>query len=243
MIASRTALTPLLLALCVIGCATRPVSDVDEFAARSASNSFEVVDRGVNRSGLVLPIAHDRQTSAASCGAHALASVIRYWRGSSGAVDGDSLFETSPPADAVNGYSLAELLTIARGAGLLANAARISQADLIAELESGRPVLIPIQAPAVYIEPRTLPGENVPFIGFVRNAAINQVARISEWTGIGMVGHYMVVAGYEHDRFVVVEPVQGFRTISFERLARYRRAFTDAAIVFSANAPPAAPAN
>lgn len=238
--AARSALITLLLALCITGCATNPVPDVNTFALRSASSSFEVFDRTVSPSGLVLPVVHDRQSSAASCGAHALASVINYWRGP-GAVDGDVLFETSPPADAVNGYSLAELLSIARDAGLLANAARISQANLIAELERGRPVLIPIRAPAVYIEPRTLPGENLPVLGLVRNSVVSLVARLSERTGSGLVGHYVVVAGYEHDRFVVVEPVHGFRTISFDRLSRYRSAFDDVAIVFSARAPREAP--
>jgi hypothetical protein len=48
-----------------------------------------------------------------------------------------------------------------------------------------------------------------------------------------MVDHYLLVAGYDEQTFVVVEPVMGYRTISFSKLARYRAAFGNAAIVFS----------
>lgn len=231
---ARSALIPLLLAIGVVGCATRPVSDVNSFAMRSASNSFEVVNRGVDPSGLVLPVVLDRQTTTASCGAHAIASVINYWRGP-GAADGDGLFRGTPPADAAGGYSLSELRALAQENGLLASAARLSQAEVLAELENGRPVLIPIRAPAVYLEARTLPGQGVPLIGFVRNVAVSWLGRIAEQTGMAMVSHYVVVAGYEDERFVVVDPVQGFRTIGFDRLERYRRPFGDAALVFSAS--------
>ena len=54
-----------------------------------------------------------------------------------------------------------------------------------------------------------------------------------------MVSHYLIVAGYDDDSFVVVEPVRGYRTISFERLDRYRQPFNNAALAFSANAAPA----
>ena len=73
----------------------------------------------------------------------------------------------------------------------------------------------------------------------LRNVVVSRTGQLSEWTGMAMVSHYVVVAGYGQDRFVVVDPVQGFRTISFGRLARYRRPFNNAALVFSANAPPA----
>jgi len=52
-----------------------------------------------------------------------------------------------------------------------------------------------------------------------------------------MVDHYLLVVGFNTDAFVVVEPVMGYRTLSAARLARYRRAFRDAAIVLSAPTP------
>src|SRR5690606_3551527 len=71
----------LLLSLSVGGCALNPNSTISVFAHSSGSNSFEVLDRRVSPAALVLPVEHDRQTRGPSCGAHALASVVNYWRG------------------------------------------------------------------------------------------------------------------------------------------------------------------
>ena len=97
-----------------------------------------------------------------------------------------------------------------------------------------RPVLVPVRLPAVYIEPRTLPGANTPVVGVVSDTLTYRVGRVSEWIGRPMANHYLLIVGYDHQRFAVVEPVLGYRTISFTKLARYRRPFNDAAIVFSA---------
>lgn len=236
-------LNALLLALCVAGCATNPTSNVDTFAQRSANNSFELFDRSLNSSALVLPVVHDQQTNGASCGAHALASVINYWRGP-GSVSGNAIYTATPPANMSNGYSIAELLTLARTNGLLANGVRLNQADITRELENGRPVLVPVRIPSVWVQNRTLaPGVTAaPVVGIAATAFMQRIGRVSEFANVAMVNHYVLVVGYEDDRFVVVEPVMGFRTISFDRLERYRRPFSDAAIVFSGSPRAAAAA-
>lgn len=222
----------LLLALCAAGCATNPNSDLTAFARRSGANSFEVFDRNFESSqALVLPVVHDRQTAGPSCGAHVLASVVNYWRGP-GTLSGDTLFRETPPANA-SGYSMAELMTLSRAHGLLASAVRLSQDAIIRELESGRPVLVPVRLPSIYVQQRTLPGGNVPIISVARNTLIYRAGRVSEWSRLAMVDHYLLVVGYEESTFVVLEPVMGYRTIRFNKLARYRRAFGNAAIVFS----------
>ncbi|MES1157050.1 MAG: papain-like cysteine protease family protein [Alphaproteobacteria bacterium] len=223
----------LLLALSLAGCAATPTPDVDAFAARSANNSFEVFHRSMNASALVLPVVQDQQTSTESCGAHALASVVNYWRGS-GAASGDALFRTAPPQHPSEGYSVAEIVALAQSQGLLANAVRMDGVDITHELDSGRPVLVPVRAPAIYLEPRALPGANTPVVGAVSNVVVARAARVSEFVRSAMVDHYLVINGYEGDHFVVVDPVLGYRTISFAKLARYRHAFGNAAIVFSA---------
>lgn len=229
----------LLLALCLSGCVAVPTPDVNAFARQSANNSFEVFRASVKSpDALVLPVVHDRQTSGPSCGAHALASVVNYWQGA-GAVSGDEIFAAAPPQDSKSGYSIAELMRMAKQRGLLASGVRLDEKQLIAELESGRPVLVPIRAPAIYVEPRSLPAQSTPVVGFLGAVAIARVARMSEWMRTAMVDHYLVVAGHSGNRFVVVEPVRGYRTISFEKLERYRKRFDDAAIVFSAPARPA----
>lgn len=227
------------LALCLGGCVTHPTRNVDAFASRSGDNSFEVLNRSFANDGLVLPVVHDRQDSAASCGAHALASVINYWR--PGATSGDAIYTQTPPADP-HGYTLAELQALAVRNGLLASAVRMDKAGIIDELEHGRPVLVPVIVPAFFVDRRSLPGSNAPGIGVVSSALRNQMARVSEMTHMAMVNHYVVVVGYDHDQFAIVEPVMGFRTITQARLERYREGFQDAALVMSSAQPSGAQA-
>jgi predicted double-glycine peptidase len=224
----------LLLALSAGGCAATTAPDLSTFALHSAGNSFEVLHRRVNApDALALPLVQDRQTSAASCGAHALASVVNYWRGPGTSI-GDDIFRTTPPADAARGYTMAELIGLAEQRGLRAAGVRLDQAGLVAELESGRPVLIPVRVPEIYVDSLTLPGERIPVLGLARNLLVERTARLSEWTGRAMLDHYVLVAGHSGSQFVLLDPVLGFRTISATRLARYRAPFAGAAIVFSA---------
>lgn len=233
----RAGLGAILLALFAAGCAINPNGTVSQFAANSGRNSFEVFDRDLDDpNALVLPVVHDRQTAGPSCGAHALASVVNYWNGA-GAMDGQAVYSAHPP-QTPSGYSMTEVMTMARERGLITQAVRLDRVALIAELERGRPVMIPVRLPSIYVQQRVLPGGEVPVLGVARNAVISRTARVSEFTSGAMVNHYLLVVGHGEDRFVVIEPVMGYRTISFERLERYREAFGNAAIVFSGQGPP-----
>ncbi len=235
----RIIVAPLLLGLAA--CATAPVSDIGAFAERSSNNSFELTGRSVDPpETLVLPVAHDRQTNPAACGAHVLASVINYWQGE-GSVSGDAIFAAHTPA-APDGYNIAEMMSLAREYGLMASGVRLSHEDIIRELESGRPVVVPVRVPSVFVQTWSLPGANVPVLGLPSSFITARVADISQLTNTAMVNHYILIVGYEEDKFVAVEPVLGYRTISFDRLERYRQAFNNAAIVFSASAPAASSA-
>ena len=225
-------LNVLLLTLCAGACALTPTSDVNAFARSSGSNSFEVFDRSLETDGaLVLPVVHDRQTSGPSCGAHALASVVNYWRGP-GTLTGEAIYRQTPPRSP-SGYSMAELMSIAQANGLLASAVRLSDEQITQELEHGRPVLVPVRLPSIYVQQRQLPGGDLPIVGFLRNGLIYRAGRVSEWTDLALVDHYLLVVGYEDRKFVVVEPVMGYRTIGFDKFDRYREHFQDAALVFS----------
>jgi hypothetical protein len=231
----RKLVVPLLLALGA--CASNPTSSLDAFAARSANNSFEAFDRSVSPPDtLVLQVSHDRQTTEAACGAHALSSVINYWEGE-GTVTGQGLFEATPPADLREGYSMTELMALARAHGLTTNAVRLRDADIIRELEAGRPVLVPVRVPSIFLQPWQLPGANMPVIGIPSAVVTSRVGQIAEFTRATMVNHYILIVGYENQTYVAVEPVMGFRTISFERLDRYRQPFGNAALVFSGSHP------
>jgi len=223
----------LLFALCAAGCAVNPNTDVNAFAQRSGANSFEITHRQFDSpQALALPVVHDRQTEGPACGAHALASIVNYWRGPA-RLNGSALFRQTPPAS-LSGYSMAELMILAQANGLLASAVRLPQEGIIQELEAGRPVIVPVRLPSIYVQQRVLPGAALPVLGYARNALIYRAGRVSELTRMAMVDHYLLVAGYQDHTFAVVEPVMGWRTISFSKLARYREAFDDAALVFSA---------
>jgi hypothetical protein len=228
----RSHVRALLLAAAVSGCAVSPSADINAFADNSGGNSFEVFNRSFDSpAALVLPVVHDRQTQGPACGAHAFASIVNYWRGP-GTLDGSTLFRTHPPRSPA-GYSMAEIEQLAGAQGLLASAVRLSEQDIIRELENGRPVMAPVRLPSIYVQRRTLHTGDLPVIGLATNALVGRAAQVSEWSGALMIDHYLVVVGYHDDTFVVVEPVMGYRTIRFNRLERYRRAFNDAALVFS----------
>jgi hypothetical protein len=225
------------------GCAVTPTLDPQTFAFKSAKNSFEVSHRKVDApKTLVLDIALDRQSTGPSSGAHALASVISYWKGPH-AISGDLLFREAPPAKLSAGYRIDELIGMSRDRGVTSRATRLGRDETIAELQRGRPVLAAVRLPGLYLSPQTIPGADVPVIGFLRNVTLDGLARLSELTSAGMRNHYLVIAGYDDStqKFIVVDPVQGYRTISYQRLERYREPFGDAAIVFTApRAPPSA---
>lgn len=230
------------LALGLGACAIHPAADPAMFAEQSSRNSFEFPRNAVTpQDTLLLPVVHDRQVNGAACGAHALATVVNYWRGA-GTVTGDAIFTDTPPADPQSGYSIAEVMTLAGAQGLLSSAVRMPAEGLIAELEAGRPVLVPVSVPSVYVQPWQLPGANVPVVGVPSDFITTRTAWLSEKLGRAMLNHYVLVAGYEGDTFVVMEPVMGLRTISAERLERYRAPFGNAAVVFSLPQPEAAEA-
>ncbi|MFN3912905.1 hypothetical protein [Hyphomonas sp.] len=221
------------LAFGVGACATTPNAGPDAFAARSAANSFEAFGGAVDPpSTLLLPLVHDRQINAVACGAHVLASLTNYWLGADH-VSGAQIFSDRPPTDMTSGYSMAEMLTLAGEQGLLASAVRLQPAGLVRELEAGRPVLVPVRVPSVFVQGWQLPGANLPVLGIPAALVMSRSAQVAELTGQGMLNHYVLIAGYDGETFVILEPVMGLRTISAARLSRYREAFGDAAIVLS----------
>lgn len=221
------------MSLAVSACATQPSTDPAAFAGRTSANSFEMFGAGVAVSDtLLLPVEHDRQIDGAACGAHALASLVNYWQGPA-TIAGTDLYAAHPPADAAAGYSMAELARLAADFHLINNTVRLPLAGLKAELEAGRPILVPVQVPSIYVQTWQLPGANVPVLGLPASFVTSRAAWLSEQTGSNLLNHYVLVAGYDGDNFIVMEPVMGLRTISAERLERYRGPFGNAAIVSS----------
>jgi hypothetical protein len=230
----RLPLAAIALAAVPAACAIRPTANIDSFAERSGRASFEVMHRSVKPSEtLLLPVVFDRQTEGPACGAHAIASLIKYWR-KNDKIDGSTLFRAQPPKSP-SGYSMAELLDIAKAHRVAAFAVHMDEPAVIAELEKGRPVLVPVRVPSIYVQQRTIPVDQTPVIGTARNFLMARSGWVSEKSGLAMVSHYLLVIGHGDGKFVVLDPVMGFRTISAKRLDRYRQPFADAAIVSSAS--------
>lgn len=217
----------------VSGCAVTPVATLAEFAERGADNSFEIIDRPVRATeALVLDVPFDHQADRAACGAHVLASVIRYWRRDASET-GASIWAATPPADRVAGYSMQELVELARAHRLDAFGVRLEESDIVAELEKGRPVLVPVKAPSVYFQTHTLFDPDPIVIGQMKNLLFDRMGAVSQLMGLEMLSHYVLVVGHAPDRFVLLDPIMGYRTISRSRLAGYRAGAGNAAIVFS----------
>lgn len=230
---TRTPIAAIALGALAASCAIRPTGDISSFAEQSGRASYEVFRRSVTASEtLVLPVVYDRQTEGPACGAHVMASLVKYWR-KNDPIDGSTLFHKTPPKSP-QGYSMSELLTIAKTHRLKAYAVHMDLKSITAELEKGRPVLVPVRLPSIYVQQRTIPVDQTPVIGTVRNFFMARSGWVSEKSGLAMVSHYLLVIGHGQDKFVVLDPVMGFRTISADRLERYRKAFGDAAIVSSA---------
>jgi hypothetical protein len=222
----------LLSAVPVSACVVTPRPDAAAFARDTSANSMDGLGLGFDETdALVLPLVQDRQTSGPSCGAHALASVVNYWKGP-GALDGEALFQSRPPASP-SGYSIGELLDLAHGEGLLASGVELPSDAVIRELENGRPVLVPVRLPSIYVQQRTAPDGDVVVLDAAKDVLIGRAARVSEWTRLALLDHYLLLVGYADDTFVVLEPVMGYRTVDADKLDRFRRPFGDAAVVFS----------
>jgi hypothetical protein len=215
------------------GCAVSPVPSLSDFAVRGGANSFEAFGRLPGPDALVLDVPFDRQENRVACGAHVLASVIRYWRPALSSVTGKAIFAQSPPADMKAGYSMQELIRLANERGLEAYGVRIVEADLVAELEKGRPVLAPIMVPFTYEQDKSLFDPDPIVITQLKAGLLGSIGMAAEITGAGMLAHYVLVVGHAKDRFVLLDPVLGYRTIAKSRLARYRAGFDGASLLFS----------
>ena len=209
-----------------------PVGSLGDFALRGGANSFEAFGRLPSKDALVLDVPFDRQGNRIACGAHVLASVVRYWRPAE-TVTGRAIFASHPPADGKAGYSMQELVTLAGEYGISAYGVRLEEADLVAELEKGRPVLAPVLLPFVYEQSASLFDPDPALVSQLKSWSLGAIGTASEMTGSGMLAHYVLVVGHAKDRFVLLDPVLGYRTIAKSRLARYRASYEGASLIFS----------
>lgn len=165
---------------------------------------------------LLLDVRLDRQVAGNGCGAHAVASLIDYWRraappaGAGGAPTGVELYGRTPPARA-DGYTLAEMAALIEAAGLSALVVNATPDTLKAELEAGRPVIVRVSLPAALVRPATVfPGET-PLLSGVETRAFALTSRMA---GEGRLDHYWLLIGFDGQRMVVLDPAMGIRSVS-----------------------------
>lgn len=214
-------------------CAIRPTPTLNDFARHGGENSFEAANRRVPADAVVLDVPFDHQENAVACGAHVLASLVRYWRPEAASETGEAIFERTPPFDLKTGYSLAELIKLAHGEGLEAFGVKLQDEAVTAEIDKGRPVLAPLELPTVWIQTRTFFDPDFQPAGAIKEIAIGRIGSMSRKLNLAMGGHYVLIVGYSKDLFVLMDPIMGYRTIGRAHLEQFRKRYEDAALVFS----------
>lgn len=214
-------------------CAVTPTYTASDFANNPTRNSFLSFNRTPDKDRtVVLDVELDMQTSRVSCGAHALSSILNYWQ-SAPKASGQSLYLSVPPTNPDVGYSMGELIDIAHNHKLKAFGVRLNDDRVKVEINAGRPVIIPVQIPYVFLQSRTLFDPDFVPVGNLKNRFLNRLALVHQWTDTNLLDHYVLVVGFDDTKFVLLDPIMGYRTISAEKLSSYREPFENAAIVFS----------
>ena len=128
---------------------------------------------------------------------------------------------------------MGELIDIAHNHKLKAFGVRLNDDRVKVEINAGRPVIIPVQIPYVFLQSRTLFDPDFVPVGNLKNRFLNRLALVHQWTDTNLLDHYVLVVGFDDTKFVLLDPIMGYRTISAEKLSSYREPFENAAIVFS----------
>ena len=166
------------------------------------------------------------QDSQRNCGAAALASVMRYW---DAPVPLDEIRRRHPPANEA-GYSVGELLGIARANGLRAFAFAMTDEFVRLQVGHGRPLIFPIAKPTVWAGVARL-----PVVGGLYAAATG---------GEGMfLNHFVTLVGYDEENYYLLDPDDGPLKVAQAEFARMRAPFGNAGILIgrpeAAARPPA----
>ena len=135
-----------------------------------------------------------KQVDQKGCGAAALSSVLNYW---DKPVSYESIV-TKYPSAAAEGYSVGELKYIASKSGLIAYSLQMSEKTLKENLAKGRPIIIAVKDylfKYINILPDFLPFKD-------------QVT----------YSHYLVVFGYSDKGYWVMDPAEGYKYVSFDKL-------------------------
>lgn len=213
--------------LLLSACAAVPVNaDRAAFAAAPSRNAVpRATVRLVPASTLLLDVRLDRQVSSNGCGAHAVAAVIDYWNRADPpsparpVPTGLDIHARTPPASPA-GYSLAEVVGLLQGVGMVAAAVGSTPDAIRGELAAGRPVIARVSVSAGYLATVRLFAEDAPLVGEVESMAADVTARLLEPMSVARIEHYWVVVGHDAANLIVLDPALGLRVVRTEAFAR-----------------------
>jgi predicted double-glycine peptidase len=146
-----------------------------------------------------------KQSRSESCASASLTALLNYWGVET--TEQQLLEEFGPPPP--NGFSIAQLLVIARSKGLQAFAFSMTPRPLeklTEQIQKGRPIICLVRIPAaLYL------GDEIPLFG--------STYRELSWVIGPRRNHFVVVFGIKDDSFLVMDPAVGFTTFSRNHLA------------------------
>lgn len=147
-----------------------------------------------NRNTIIQNVREQKQSEDYACGIASLTSILNYW-GKTNSNESSILKEFPPSSDI--GYSLVELKNIAKSNGLEAFILKGDLDFLKEQVLLGRPLLVPIWISDGWI------------------VAFNQLEILG-----GARNHYVVVYGFFEDKFVVMDPDKGVRSITTKKFQK-----------------------
>lgn len=213
--------------LLLSACAAVPVNaDRAAFAAAPSRNAVpRATVRLVPASTLLLDVRLDRQVSSNGCGAHAVAAVIDYWNRADPpsptrpVPTGLDIHARTPPASPA-GYSLAEVVELLQGVGMVAAAVGSTPDAIRGELAAGRPVIARVSVSAGYLATVRLFAGDAPLVGEIESMAADVTARLLEPMSAARIEHYWVVVGHDAANLIVLDPALGIRAVGNAAFAR-----------------------
>lgn len=211
------------------GCVALPVNaDRSTFAAHPSRNAVPRAQIAIDPATTVLlDVRLDRQIATNGCGAHAVAAVIDYWiRADAEPVratgpTGMEIYAQAPPVMEA-GYSLADVVALLEGNGLVAVAVNTTSEALKSEVAAGRPPVVRVSLPAAYLRTSSLFPPRVPVASAIEATASDLSARMLEPWATARLDHYWIMVGYDADHVIVMDPALGLRVV---RTTTFERAF------------------
>ncbi len=153
---------------------------------------------------------YKKQITGYSCGIASLTMVLNYW---DVPVTQEELLKKYPPVSIKKGYTIGELKMITKETGLQAFSIDSDMDFIKKQISLGRPVICVLE----------MSQDNGVITVLNRIPIINNIA-IFLWEKIvPKEVHFIVVAGFSNNTFLVADPISGISRINFDRFQAFWR--------------------